>query len=120
MCPSYPLLYTCTITGSSFAIMSVDLPGGVRVSVKDNGLLRGDSTLPEGITVSDSAANHVTGTGVNYLLQLAIERADLLGGQSVTCNTRSASPSDQDHCPVADSERNNTHTHTHTLTVVIQ
>ena len=56
--------------------------------------------LPDGVTIS---SHNAVGSGpVNYSLTLSIERADILAGMAVICDTRSIPVmTDEAACPVA-------------------
>ena len=82
VCPNDPLLFTCTVTGSS-SVGIVTLPSGEIVFIL-LGITSGEEGLPVGVTVHSHGASADGGPSLNYTLTLAIDRASILNG-SVTC-----------------------------------
>ena len=102
VCPNDPLLFTCTVTGSDDSLATVTLPSGERVFIdSDNTISLGEDGLPVGVRVVSHDAT-VGGGVANYTLTLAIDRASVLNGNSVTCADGSLLPQTaQASCPVA-------------------
>ena len=102
VCPNDPLLYTCTVTGSDDSVSSVRLPFGQFVDIRsDNSTSSGGGDLPNGVTVVAHDAR-VDGGVVDYTLTLAIDRASILNGNSITCADGAVVPqTDEASCPVA-------------------
>ena len=102
VCPNDPLLFTCTVTGSDNSLATVTLPSGeIVVIFSDNTTASGGGNLPGGVRV-DSHDARVDGGVVNYTLTLAIDRASILNGNSVTCADGAVVPqTDEASCPVA-------------------
>ena len=101
VCPNDPLLFTCTVTGSTDSVASVRLSSGQFVNIlSDNTTASGGGNLPGGVRVVAHGAR-VDGGVANYTLTLAINRASVLTG-SVTCADGGLSPQTaQASCPVA-------------------
>ena len=100
VCPNDPLLFTCTVTGSS-SVSSVTLPSGERVAILSDNTTSGGEDLPNGVRVVSQDAR-VNGLVVDYTLTLAINRASILNGNSVTCADGAVVPQTaQASCPVA-------------------
>ena len=101
VCQNDDLLFTCTITNSLSALAEVRLPSGevVQVSI-DNMTQVFGAPLPDGVMV---VSHNAIGDGpVNYTLTLAIERASLLGGNPIICDSLTVSAStDEKSCPIA-------------------
>ena len=92
VCPNDPLLFTCTVTGSTATLASVILPSGQSVFIRsDNTVSFGGGTLPDGVRVHSHDAR-VGGGVANYTLTLAIDRASVLNGNSVICAGGGFSP----------------------------
>ena len=101
VCPNDPLLFTCTVTESTSSLAEVTLPSGEGVQVTSSNMIEAiGAPLPDGVMVSSH--NAIVDTLANYTLTLAIERASLLGGNPVICDTRTLSPlTDEASCPIA-------------------
>ena len=101
VCPNDPLLFTCTVTGSTANLATVRLSSGQFVIILSTGTISlGEDGLPVGVTVHSHDAR-VDGGVANYTLTLAIDRASVLTG-SVTCADGGLSPQTaQASCPVA-------------------
>ena len=101
VCPNDPLLFTCTVTGSTDSRATVRLSSGQFVDIRsDNTISLGGEGLPDGVTVVSQDAR-VDGV-VDYTLTLAIDRASILNGNSVTCADGAVVPqTDEASCPVA-------------------
>ena len=104
VCPNDPLLFSCTVTGSDADLASVRLSSGQFVNIdSDNTTSFGGGTLPVGVRVHSHDAR-VDGGVVDYTLTLAIDRASILAGNSVTCADGAVVPqTDEASCPVAGS-----------------
>ena len=102
VCPNDPLLFTCTVTESDDSLASVTLPSGQFVDIRsDNMTSFGGGSLPGGVTVVSHDAR-VDGGVVDYTLTLAIDRASILAGNSITCADGAVVPqTDEASCPVA-------------------
>ena len=102
VCPNDPLLFSCTVTGSTATLASVVLPSGQFVFIlSDNITSLGEDGLPDGVRVVSHDAR-VDGGVANYTLTLVIDRASILNGNSVTCADGGLSPQTaQTSCPVA-------------------
>ena len=102
VCPNDPLLFTCTVTGSS-SVATVTLPSGQFVIIlSSNTTSSGGGSLPVGVRVHSHDAR-VGGGVVDYTITLAIERASILNGDSVTCADGAAvvPQTDEASCPIA-------------------
>ena len=108
VCPRDPLLFTCLVTASSFSVAVVylpDYPGSPRVSLRDSGMVRGEEALPEGVTVSNTSVVVVRSVGIDYLLQLQVEGAGVLGGGQVCCDPSTVTLPDKcAQCSIAEGE----------------
>ena len=51
MCPNDPLLFTCTVTGSSVDRAIVILPSGEEVAIRDDNTVIGEEDLPHGVII---------------------------------------------------------------------
>ena len=102
VCPNVPLLFSCTVTGSTATLATVRLSSGHFVDIRsDNMTSSGGGSLPDGVTV-DSHGASVGGGVANYTRTLAIDRASVLNSNSVTCADGGFSPQTaQASCPVA-------------------
>ena len=102
VCPNDPLLFSCTVTGSDESVATVRLPSGQFVNILiTNTISLGGEGLPVGVRVVSQDAR-VDGGTANYTLTLAIDRASILNGNSVTCADGGFSPQTaQASCPVA-------------------
>ena len=102
VCPNDPLLFTCIVTGSDDSLASVTLPSGQFVNIFSNNITSfGGEGLPVGVRVVSQDAR-VGGGVANYTLTLAIDRASILSGNSVTCADGAVVPqTDEASCPVA-------------------
>ena len=104
VCPNDPLLFTCTVTNSSAAASArATLPSGVGVDVDSVNMTRvlRAASLPIGVDLQ-SYSGMAEGGLANYRITLAIERASLLGGNDVTCEAITVSPTqDLESCPLA-------------------
>ena len=101
VCPDTPLLFTCTVTGSTSASARVILPSGPAVVVTVMNMVEViDGPLPDGVTIF--SFNAVGSGPVNYSLTLSIERADILAGMAVICDAQTVPVmTDEATCPVA-------------------
>ena len=98
MCPNDPLLFTCTVTGSSVSRAIVTLPSGEEVAIRDDNTVIGED-LPDGVILFDHSA--VMNSGVaDYTLVLAIVTASLLNDGMIECDSLT-SLTDEAACPVA-------------------
>ena len=101
VCPNDPLLFTCTVTGSTDSVASVTLPSGERVIIFSDNITLGEEGLPDGVRVVSHDAT-VDGLVVNYTLTLAIDRASILNGSNVMCaDGVTGPPIAEASCPVA-------------------
>ena len=102
VCPNDPLLFTCTVTGSDDSLATVILSSGQFVYIlSDNTTAFGGEGLPVGVRVVAHDAR-VDGGVVDYTLTLAIDRASILNGNSITCADGAVVPqTDEASCPVA-------------------
>ena len=100
VCPNDALLFTCTVTDSPSALASVTLPSGVVVQVTSANMTQVVGALPDGVTVQSHNAV-IEGGLVNYTLTLAINRASLLSGNPIICDSLTVSINDEASCPVA-------------------
>ena len=104
VCPNDPLLFTCTATNVPAPSARVILPSGVSVAVTNTNTTEfgGAASLPVGVDLQSYSGMAEGGSG-NYRITLAIERASLLGGNNVTCEalTVSPTPPDLESCPLA-------------------
>ena len=104
VCPNDPLLFTCTATDVPAASARVTLPSGVSVAVTNTNMTEvfGAASLPDGVDIQSYSGMAEGGSG-NYRITLAIERASLLGGNNVTCEATTVSPTPPDvkSCPLA-------------------
>ena len=89
VCPNDPLLFSCTVTGSTAILASVTLPSGEIVFIlSDNTTFSGN--LPVGVRVH--SYNAVGDGPRDYTLLLAIDRASILNGSYWSTNRRSILP----------------------------
>ena len=102
VCPNDPLLFTCTVTGSTATLGSVTLPSGQFVIILSSNMTSfGGGSLPGGVRVVSHDAR-VDGGVVDYTLTLAIDRASILSGNSVICADGVVVPQTYEaSCPVA-------------------
>ena len=93
VCPTTPLLFTCTVTGSMASLASVRLPSGEVVNIRsdDTTAVEEGGTLPDGVVVQSHSARIEDGLA-NYMLALTIESASILNGNNVTCDDRTLDP----------------------------
>ena len=100
VCPNDPLLFTCTVTGSTDSLASVRLPTGEVVAIFSTNITILGGNLPDGVRVH---SYNVVGDGpVDYTLTLAIDRASILNGSNVMCaDGVSGPPIAEASCPVA-------------------
>lgn len=97
VCPTDPLLFTCTVISSPIITITVIFPSGQTISLNTENTTVGD--LPGGVSVK---SKNVTISGTfNYTLTLSIENASLLNGGGITCDTNAIDNVDMARCPVA-------------------
>ena len=101
VCPNDPLLFTCTVTGSTESLATVTLPSGQFVSIlRTNITSFGGEGLPVGVRVH--SYNAVGDGPRDYTLLLAIDRASILNGNNVVCaDGATGPPIAEASCPVA-------------------
>ena len=99
VCPNDPLLFSCTVTGSTADLATVRLPSGERVLILRDNTTSGGGDLPDGVRVVSVAV----GDGPrDYTLLLAIDRASILNGSNVVCaDGATGPPIAEASCPVA-------------------
>ena len=102
VCPNDPLLFSCTVTGSTATLATVRLSSGQFVDIRSSNMTSsGGGDLPVGVRVHSHDAR-VDGGVVDYTLTLAIDKASILNGNSVTCADGGLLPQTaQASCPVA-------------------
>ena len=102
VCPNDPLLFTCTVTESIIGDARVTLPSGQTVDINsDNTISVIGGSLPGGVMVQSHDAS-IDGGVANYTVILAIERASILTGRSVICDSRTlAQLTDLASCPLS-------------------
>ena len=102
VCPNDPLLFTCTVTESIIGDARVTLPSGQTVDINsDNTISVIGGSLPGGVMVQSHDAS-VDGGVANYTVILAIERAFILTGRSVICDSKTlAQLTDSASCPLS-------------------
>ena len=100
VCPNDPLLFTCTVTKSPSSAARVTLPSGEAVQVTSMNTTEVVGDLPDGVTVQ-SHNPVIEGGLINYTLTLAINRASLLSGNPIICDSLTVSINDEASCPVA-------------------
>ena len=101
VCPNDPLLFSCTVTGSTDSVSSVTLPSGERVLIASNNITASvGGNLPGGVRV---VSHDAVGDGPrDYTLTLAIDRASILNGNNVVCaDGATGPPIAEASCPVA-------------------
>ena len=104
MCPNNPLLFTCTVTGSSVDRAIVILPSGEEVAIRDDNTVIGEEDLPHGVIVYDHSAV-MNGGVADYVLILMIDTASLLNDGMIECSDATLTPlTDEAACPVANGK----------------
>ena len=101
VCPNDPLLFTCTVTGSTDSLATVILPSEEVVAIfSTNITISGEEGLPDGVRVH--SYNAVGDGPRDYTLLLAIDRASILNGSNVMCaDGATGPPIAEASCPVA-------------------
>ena len=102
VCPNDPLLFTCTVTGSSVSRAIVTLPSGEEVAIRDDNTTTGEEDLPDGVIVYDHSAVMNSGMA-DYVLILMIDTASLLNDGMIECDSLT-SLTDEAACPVANGK----------------